>query len=103
MLAPLACLNPNEEKIDSELHDSVENILCAVDTEVNAQEYKFKVAQMKFKVAQTKEETMKTFEAMRTHAIVHDILKEDRETIKDRLEYIHSLRQQDRRRISGNQ
>ena len=104
MLAPtIACLNPDEEKIDSEFSNSVENILYAINTEVNAHERMFKAAQMKFAHAQTKEETMEAFEDMRTHAIVHDTLKEDMETIKDRLEYIHSYHQQERKRISGNQ
>ena len=104
MLAPtIACLNPNEKKIDSELSASVENILYAINTEVNAHERMFKAAQMKFAHAQTKEETMEAFEDMRTHAIVHDTLEKAKRTIESHLKYIQRECQEEIRRISGNQ
>ena len=104
MSAPTTASNDSvEKKIDSELRDFVEKILYTIDTEVNAHEMMFKAAQMKFAHAQTKEETVEALEDMRTHAIVHDTLEVDRETIKDRLRYIHEYRQQERRKISGKQ
>ena len=104
MLAPtIACLNPNEKKIDSELSASVENILYAINTEINTHERMFKASQMKFAHAQTKEETVEALEDMRTHAIVHDTLEKSRETIKQHLKYIQREYQEEIRRISGNQ
>ena len=105
MLAPtLACLNPNEKKIDSELSASVENILYAINTEINTHERMFKATQMKFAHAQTKEETVEALEDMRTHAMVHDILEKSRRTIEGQLKYIQrQCHDEIRRRISDIQ
>ena len=95
MLAPLACLYPDEKKIDSELRDFVEKILYAINTEVNAHERMFSTARMNFAHAKTKEETIQAMEDMRTHAEVHDILEEDRIAINQKLNSV-ILRQKQR-------
>ena len=79
MSAPTTASNDSvAKKIDSELRDSYERILQAVNAEVNRHERMFKAALNKYAHAKTKEETRKADEDIRLHGEVCDRLEEDR-------------------------